>query len=109
MSPWIMLGPTSIALGLAVCGTVAALAASPARADDGVPSPTDPSAIIAPALDCVRSATDRPGAPAPQPPPVPTVPETPTMPPASPTIPLAIPSIPANAEAPPEPPATVTP
>src|SRR6478672_2218955 len=109
MSPWIMLGRTSIALGLAVCGTVAALAASPARADDGVPSPTDPSAIIATALDSVSSATDPQVAPTPQPPPVPTVPETPTIPPVSPTIPPAIPSIPDNAEAPPEPPATVTP
>ena len=108
MSPWIMLGRTSIALSLAVCGTVAALATSPARADDGVPSPADPTAIIATALDSTSSATDPQVAPTPQPPALPTVPETPTIPPVSPTIPPAIPSTPDNVEAPPEPPETVT-
>jgi hypothetical protein len=83
---------TSLALGLSVCGAVAALAASPARADDGVPSPADPTTIIATALASESSVPDPQVAVMPQLPPPPAVPETPVIPSVSPAIPPAIPS-----------------
>src|SRR5258707_14825323 len=100
MSSWIMSGSTSLALGLSVCGAVAALAASPARADDGVPSPTDPATIIATALASASSVPAPQAAVTPQLPPPAAAPQHPGIPAVLPTIPPAIPSATGDGEAP---------
>jgi hypothetical protein len=108
MSSRIMSRSTSLALGLSVCGAVAALAASPARADDGVPSPADPTTIIATALASASSVPEPQVAVTPQLPSAPAVPQTPVIPSVSPTIPPTIPPAAGDVEAPPAPSPTVT-
>ena len=71
MSSWIMSRTSSFGLSLSVCGAVAALAVGPARADDGVTIPVDPTAIVA----AVAAAV--PSMPEPQ---APTVPQLPAVP-----------------------------
>lgn len=98
MSPWIMLRRSSFVVSLSVCGAVAALVTSPARADDGVPVPADPTAIVTAALATASSLSDPQVAQAPQPP---STPDLPVIPAISPTIPPAIPSADSAVEAPP--------
>jgi hypothetical protein len=99
---------SSLVLGLSVCGAAAALAASPARADDGVVVPVDPTAIVDVATAAVSSPLDAQAATAQQPP---AVPETLVIPVVSPTILPTIPPVAGQVEAPstPGPVATASP
>jgi hypothetical protein len=87
-----------LTLSLTVCGAAAALAASPARADDGVPAPVDPAALLASA-----------GTQAPTAPPTSTAPldaaADPQAPPQNPVVSPVLPAIP-PAVPPPAPPPT---
>ena len=66
MSSWIMRRTSSFGLSLSVCGAVAALAVGPARADDGVTIPADPTAIVAAVAAAVPSMPEPQGPTAPQ-------------------------------------------
>lgn len=98
MSSWIMSRRSSFVVSLSVCGTVAALAASPARTDDGVPGPVVPTTIVAPAVASLSSVSDAQPETAPQPP---STPEMPVIPAIPPTIPPAIPPTTGAVEPPP--------
>src|SRR3954447_8945753 len=88
---------SSFGLGLSVCGAVAALAVSPAYADDGATNPADPSAIVAAVAAAVPSM---PTPQVPAAPKLPTAPETPVIPPVSAAVPPVIPPAEAPAAAP---------
>src|SRR3954447_24202612 len=88
---------SSFGLGLSVCGAVAALAVSPAYADDGATNPADPSAIVAAVAAAVPSMSEPQGPAAPQ---LPTAPETPVIPSVSAAVPHVIPPAEAPAAAP---------
>ena len=82
MSSWNMRRTSSFGLSLSVCGAVAALAVGPARADDGVTVPADPTAIVAAVAAAVPSMPEPQGPAAPQLPATPE-PETTVIPPVS--------------------------
>jgi hypothetical protein len=90
-----------LAVSLTVCGAVAALAVTPARADDGPPAVVDPTVIVAATSAAAPGVALDPAAPLDAPADAPTPPETTAVLPDLPTIPPAIPPLPAAESTPP--------